>query len=180
MGDSDRHFATADMEAQQVSQPRLKVVYIFAGHRRRADVREHLEALSKRNGFQLEMHEVDLVRGADQDVLDSTYWDSLIKFIRDFQPFCVIATPPCSTFSRARHLYKRHPGPRPIRSRQYPEGFPWLSDNKLAQAKQGTALAKKTWELADLADEIGSTFLSEFPEDLGLTDTGVPASLWQM
>jgi hypothetical protein len=59
-------------------------------------------------------------------------------------------------------------------------GFPWLSDNKLAQAKQGTALAKKTWELADLADEIGSTFLSEFPEDLGLTDTGVPASLWQM
>ena len=36
------------------------------------------------------------------------------------------------------------------------------------------------WELFDIAREIGSHFLGEFPEDLGATSTGVPASIWQM
>ena len=156
------------------------MAYIFAGHRRRADVFEHLESLAKQLSFELDMHEVDIVRGSDQDVLQEDYWEALIQKLRELKPFCIIATPPCSTFSRARHLYKRHPGPRPIRSRQFPEGFPWLNDAKRAQAQQGTKLAKRAWELCELADEIGSTFLTEFPEDLGLTDTGVPASFWQM
>lgn len=104
-----KHFA-ADVEPQgNVSQPQLKVVYVFAGHRRRADVREHLEDLAKSQGFTLNLHEVDLVRGQDHDVLDETVWTNLVSFIRDFSPFCIIATPPCSTYSRARHLYKRFP-----------------------------------------------------------------------
>jgi hypothetical protein len=163
-----------------VSRPRLRVAYVFAGHRRRADVRAHLEALAEKHGFELDMHEVDLVRGEDQDVLDESFWCELLRFLRDFRPFCIIATPPCSTYSRARHLYKRIPGPRPIRSREHPDGFPWLNAKKLQQAAQGTAFADKTWELADLAYELDAAFLSEFPEDLGKTDTGVPASLWQM
>lgn len=126
------------------------------------------------------MHEMDLVRGADHDVLKEPVWTELVRFIKEFRPFCIIATPPCSTYSRARHLYKRHPGPRPIRSREHPGGFPWLSDEKMEQAQQGTALATKAWDLCELAEEVGSFYLSEFPEDLGATDTGVPASLWQM
>ena len=163
-----------------VSRPRLRVAYVFAGHRRRADVRAHLEALAEKHGFELDMHEFDLVRGEDQDVLDESFWCELLRFLRDFRPFCIIATPPCSTYSRARHLYKRIPGPRPIRSREHPDGFPWLTAKKLQQAAQGTAFANKTWELADLAYELDAAFLSEFPEDLGKMDTGVPASLWQM
>ena len=31
-----------------------------------------------------------------------------------------------------------------------------------------------------MAVEVGAFFLVEFPEDLGVTDTGVPASIWQM
>jgi len=69
------------------------VVYIFAGHRRRADVREQLEYLAKKHEFELVMHEVDLVRGADQDVLDEHYWEELLSFIRGFKLFCIIATP---------------------------------------------------------------------------------------
>ena len=143
-------------------------------------MREHLEDLAKSQGFTFNLHEVDLVRGQDHDVLDETVWTNLVSFIRDFSPFCIIATPPCSTYSRARHLYKRFPGPRPIRSRDHPMGFPWLSDDKMLQAKQGTALADKAWELRELAEELGAYYLSEFPEDLGATETGVPASLWQM
>ena len=119
-----RHFATSGEPCNAVSQPQLKVVYVFAGHRRRADVREHLEDLAKRHGFELCMHELDLVRGKDHDVLDEAVWSGLVALIRVFKPFCVIATPPCSTYSRARHLYKKFPGPRPIRSRQHPDGFP--------------------------------------------------------
>eukprot|EP00435_Cladocopium_sp_Y103_P008746 s1635_g2.t1 len=181
--DNAGHFALADKSADfspTVSRPTLRVVYIFAGHRRRADVHEHLQVLAGQHGFELQRHEVDLVRGADQDVLDPEYWKQLIKFIRSFRPFCIIATPPCSTYSRARHLYKQFPGPRPIRSREHPGGFPWLTNKRMRQAEQGTELANKTWELAALATEVDAFFLSEFPEDLGATDTGVPASLWQM
>ena len=175
-----KHFAINTGASSDTPQAELRVVYVFAGHRRRADVREHLESLAKQHGFRLDMREFDLVRGSDQDVLDATFWTRLTSFIKEFKPFCIIATPPCSTYSRARHLYKRFPGPRPIRSREYPQGFPWLQNKQRMQALQGTEMATKTWELCDLASDIGAHFLSEFPEDLGATDTGVPASLWQM
>ena len=162
------------------SRNSLKVFYVFAGHRRRADIREHLENLAEQFHYTLEMHEFDLLRGEDQDVLDIDFWTSLVDRVRKDPPFCIIATPPCSTYSRARHFYKESPGPRPIRSRQFPLGFPWLSTTNRQKAEEGTALACKMWEMFDIAREIGSHFLGEFPEDLGATSTGVPASIWQM
>ena len=63
------------------------------------------------------------------------------------QPFCVTATPPCSTYSRARHFYQVSPGPRPFRSRQFPLGFPWLSASKKQKADDGTKLADRAWDL---------------------------------
>ena len=79
------------VQVSQVSRPQLKVTYVFAGHRRRADVREHLEALAVKRGFELVMHEVDLA-SEDQDVLDESFWCELLRFIRNFRPFCIIAT----------------------------------------------------------------------------------------
>ena len=37
------------------------------------------------------------------------------------------------------------------------------------KAQQGTQLAEKAWVLCELASDIGSHYLSEFPEDLGTT-----------
>ena len=96
------------------------------------------------------------------------------------RPFCVIATPPCSTYSRARNHYNERPGPRPIRSREYPKGFPWLGQKDRVKADEGTLLAERTWELFELASEVDAHYLGEFPEDLGATQNGVPASIWQM
>ena len=98
------------------SRNSLKVFYVFAGHRRRADIREHLENLAEQFHYTLDMHEFDLLRGEDQDVLDIEFWTSLVDRVRKDPPFCIIATPPCSTYSRARHFYKESPGPRRIRS----------------------------------------------------------------
>ena len=113
-------------------------------------------------------------------MLNEGFWDCLLQFVRRFRPCCIVVTPPCSTYSRARHYYKPSPGPRPIRSRQHPLGFPWLKAKDKRKADEGTLLAEKAWELIQIASEVGSRFLAEFPEDLGRTSAGVPASLWQM
>ena len=42
-----------------------------------------------------------------------------------------------------------------------------------AEGEEGTLLAVRAWELYFLAHEIGATFLGEFPEGLGATNTGV-------
>eukprot|EP00438_Fugacium_kawagutii_P030206 Skav207292 [mRNA] locus=scaffold434:298126:309294:- [translate_table: standard] len=126
------------------------------------------------------MYEFDLLMDVSHNVLGETFWAELVKFIQLTKPFCVLATPPCSTYSRARHYYKQSPGPRPIRSRQHPLGFPWLSDKNRRKADEGTELADKSWELLEISLQQGSHILSEFPEDLGATNTGVPASFWQM
>lgn len=158
----------------------LRIVYAFAGHRRRADVHEHLQSLADEFGFTLEMHEFDLLRDEKQNLLDESFWDELKTLIRDIRPFCVIATPPCSTYSRARNHYSERPGPRPIRSREHPRGFPWLSPKDKTKADEGTLLAERTWELFNLASDVGACYLGEFPEDLGATKNGNPASIWQM
>ena len=90
--------------------PCLKIVYVFYGHRRRADVREHLESLAQASGFTL-------------DVLQDEIWANLKDFIRNLQPFCVIATPPCSTCSRTRHFYKVSPG----LVRYVADSIPWVT-----------------------------------------------------
>ena len=41
-------------------------------------------------------------------------------------------------------------------------------------------MAERTWELFNLASEVGAYYLGEFPEDLGATKNGNPASIWQM
>lgn len=158
----------------------MLVVYVFAGHRRKADVREHLQRFADSQQLELCMFEFDILMDANHNVLNEDFWAELVRFIQYTKPFCVIATPPCSTYSRARHFYKTSPGPRPIRSRQHPTGFPWLSAKDRRKAEEGTELANKSWELLDVALAVGSRILSEFPEDLGVTSTGVPASFWQM
>ena len=143
------------------------IIYVFAGHRRRADVHEHLSNLTSDFGFNLQMHEFDLLRDSQQDVLVEAFWNDLKALVASTKPFCVIATPPCSTYSRARHNYKKSPGPRPVRSRRYPEGFPWLRPQDRVKAEQGTLLAERMWELFLLAHEQGRTFWENFRRTLG-------------
>ena len=174
--EQQEHLATSTAAPNNV----LRIVYVFAGHRRRADVHENLLTLSDEFGFTLEMHEFDLLRDEKQNLLDENFWKEVKDLIRRVRPFCVIATPPCSTYSRARNHYSERPGPRPIRSREHPKGFPWLGQKDRVKADEGTLLAERTWELFELASEVGAHYLGEFPEDLGATRNGVPASFWQM
>ena len=78
-------------------------------------------------GFTLQLEELDIERSPEHDLTDQALWDRIFEIIRD-GGWCVLVSPPCNTFSRARFQFERFPGPRPLRSREYPKGFPWLSD----------------------------------------------------
>ena len=162
------------------SSPRtLRVFYVFAGKKRRSDVRRFLETLCKSNQVDLQMYEWDIARDPNHDILNSEVAAEIFKAVQDLRPHCVICTPPCNTFSRARHNYQRSPGPRPIRDATYPLGFPWLSDKNKRIADEANTLIEFTWLLFEMCVALYLTFLGEHPEDLGVTPIGRPASIWQ-
>ena len=142
-----------------------------------SDVRTHLQCLCGQNQCTLDMKEFDVLRRSDHNLLDDQCWAQIFAEIQNFQPHVVISTPPCNTFSRARH--SNHFGPPPIRSFAHPKGFPWLSRANFDHAQAGNLAVDRTWEIFQFAVDSGAWFLGAHPEDLGATPNGRPASIWQ-
>ena len=89
----------------------------------------------------------------------------------------VIESPPCDTYSRAP--YSGHPGPKPLRSAQWPRGLPGLPPAAVARVRNANSLSDFAVEILHAAGEAGCISLLESPEDLGPSMLGAPASLWQ-
>ena len=165
-------------EEDAVKEEQLRVLYIFAGIKRRADVREHLTRMCKEAKVVLVMQEFDLERG--DDALDDAQWTTLTDSIDEKKWDVVMCTPPCNTFSRARSSWQRSPGPTPIRSKEWPRGFPWLEGWKKEEAERGNLFIDKTFEVTQKCCKAKTGWIVEHPEDLGKTSNGDwPASLWQ-
>ncbi|CAE7206607.1 unnamed protein product [Symbiodinium sp. CCMP2592] len=144
----------------------------------KADVRAWLEVLCTSQNIILEMSEVDICRDPSMDLLDSAVADRCLLQVQNSEWDVVLVTPPCNTFSRARCV---QPGPRPLRSRIYPAGFPWLSDSHRAAADNGNQFVSFSFQICTAALSNSIPFLLEHPEDLGMTTTGhTPASIWQV
>ena len=98
----------------------LRVVYLFAGAPRRADMQECFRVLLKELNsactsmqVHLEMLDVDILRGgAEHDLLNEDLRARLLKKIAEEVDMVIIA-PPCDTYSRARHA--NFNGPQPLR-----------------------------------------------------------------
>ena len=72
-------------------------------------------------------------------------------------------------------------GPKPVRNKAHPHGFPWLEGAGKAEADKGNAMIDFTVRVASALHSHLATFLIEHPEDLGRTSTGhLPASIWQL
>ena len=99
-------------------------------------------------------------------------WEELFELAK--QPKTVILiTPPYDTFSRARH---KRPGPPPLRSEQWPRGFPWLKDSSLQRVNLANHFIDQCLKATIFAAEAGSFFLWEAPEHFGRTaDGNVPS-----
>ena len=108
------------------------------------------------------MSEIDICRDPSMDLLDEAVAKRALQQIRDGSWDVVIVTPPCNTFSRVRFV---QPGPKPVRSRLYPLGFPWLSDNLLELARQGNQFVDFSFQVCFATLDAHANFLLEHPED---------------
>ena len=158
----------------------VRILYVFAGASRHADVGHWLREMASEQDFKLTLEEVDILRpggAGTNDVLDKQVWRGYVDKIRNGLFQALVMTPPCNTHSRARYANLR--GPRPLRSKQWPWGFPWLEGRNLASCELGNSLVRLTYEACHLAFEMGMGFLTEHPEDLGSTVDGQqPGSIW--
>jgi len=80
-------------------------VYLFAGASRRGDIRQHLQRLAK-DQFHLELRELDLEQHHSHDLSKTKLWDDLYADIDQGKVDVLLWSPPCTTFSRARHHFK--------------------------------------------------------------------------
>ncbi len=92
----------------------------------------------------------------------------------------IVGTLATTTWTRARHSFQ--PGPPPLRSAEWPWGFPWLGE---ADRSTIDAANKETEALIELfhrtaVDSPSTRLLFLHPEDLGIADRGRPASPWQL
>ena len=82
-------------------------------------------------------------------------------------------------------MWSNQNGPRPVRDRQWPLGFPWLQARLKEKAEGGTTLAFFSAAVLEAAQHTRGAVspaagLLEHPEDFGATQAGVPASIWQL
>ena len=179
MATPDANSGTATPDANSgMATPTLQVLYLFSGPQREGDLEECLKELS---GSDATITCRDLCRGSHHDFMVDDVRQSIFEEVRRGRFDCIIVTPPCGTWSRA--MWSGRPGPRPIRSKEWPLGFPWLAKAKKDAADIGNSLVFFALDIIRAAAEVKSkvvNFLMEHPEDLGTRPCGTPASIWQL
>ena len=105
---------TTDVSLQaEVSQKKtLKVMYLFAESEGSRMLCSILRSLEEKGHFHLILEEIDIERGPGHDLRDEQLWESIHAKLQEGDWFLIVS-PPCNTFSRARHQYRKFPGPRP-------------------------------------------------------------------
>ena len=169
----------------------LRVLYLFAGADRKTSVASYLRVLAEKNGWQLVIEEIDIRRDPKQDLSVTGFQDNIITRISSGEFHAIICTPPCSTWTRVRMANMR--GPPPLRSGEYPWGFPWVSNRHRHQLELGNELVRfaiRVWEAAATKcraqDGVEIFVFGEHPEDLGMVVREEdrlflrPASIWQL
>jgi hypothetical protein len=97
----------------------------------------------KLKDIEIHMVEIDVLRGGKRhNLLQKSSRIKIMKEVESKHFDVVIASPPCSTFSRARCTGDS--GPRPLRSSRFPRGFPWLSGASRVKAMEANLLVDFT------------------------------------
>ena len=123
-----------------------RVLYLFAGARRKSGLARSLRLACKSTGVKVFIEEIDILRGGRKhDLLRKAHRDMILAKVRRGHYILAAASPPCGTFSRSRSANNK--GPRPVRSRTYPRGFPSLKGSSLIQARCANTLVDFTAEV---------------------------------
>ena len=154
------------------------MVYLFAGKRRHSDIAAFLKKAERSGRVRLELHEFDIERSPQHDLTDSSLWDRIYSLLKEGH-VVLIVSPPCNTFSRARFQFRQHPGPKPLRTRTWPRGFPWLSAANRAKVDEANTFVDRCIKACHIVAEAEGHFILEHPEDLGTVEGEQPGSIWQ-
>ena len=154
------------------------MVYLFAGKRRHSDIAAFLKKAERSGRVRLELHEFDIERSPQHDLTDSSLWDRIYSILKEGH-VVLIVSPPCNTFSRARFQFRQHPGPKPLRTRTWPRGFPWLSAANRAKVDEANTFVDRCIKACHIVAEAEGHFILEHPEDLGTVEGEQPGSIWQ-
>ena len=157
--------------------PLVKVLYLFAGRRRHSDVGAFLRQAEASGKIGLILKEFDIERSPDHDLSDVSLWDDVFKTLEEGSWFTIVS-PPCNTFSRAR-FHRRRPGPKPLRTRAWPRGFPLLSTANKRKVDEANFFVDQCIRACECAANHSGFFFLEHPEDLGTVDGERPGSIWQ-
>eukprot|EP00435_Cladocopium_sp_Y103_P025990 s72_g6.t1 len=153
-------------------------MYLFAGRQRHSDIASFLRKAEKSGRFKLVLMEFDIERSPDHDLTDSSLWDKIFALLKEGD-WVLIVSPPCNTFSRARFRHQQHPGPKPLRTKTWPKGFPWLSNRDRLKVDEANLFVERCLQGCDISCSAGGHFILEHPEDLGAVQGERPGSIWQ-
>ena len=158
----------------------MHVLYLFAGVERKADVRHYLQELAKRDNVTLKGLQLDILRNEGHNLHKDEVWSWVSLQLQSGLVDLLLVAPPCNTHSRARCQYRRNGGPRPLRDRDFPHGYPWLSNENKQKVQLADDLIDKSLEGCSTVLGQGGHFFLEHPEQLGKTAGQIPASIWDL
>ena len=159
----------------------LSVLYLYSGKARVGDLAHCLKDEAKKFGKKAVVLEVDMLKGKKNfNMRNKNKRNAIKKEVIEGGFHAVVASPPCSTFSRART--SGFSGPQPLRSKGSPRGFSWLGARAKASVRDANLLVDFAFEILELQAKFEDKFfLLEHPEDLGTRNSGrTPASIWQL
>ena len=174
----DRRVGTLIQWGVPIFKTTMNVVYLFAGKQRKSDIGEFLRKAEQQGLIKLQLREFDIERQADHDLTNQDLWSEIFTLIESGN-WIVIVSPPCNTFSRARFQFLTYPGPKPVRNRTWPKGFPWLNNRDRKAVDEANFFVTMSVEAARRALQHGGHFLLEHPEDLGQVQGECPGTIWQ-
>ena len=165
-----QHSTPVGQDGFSFSPEQLKgpvVIEIFCGSAR---VTAALKELGLRDSFGIdhaldkavsEAKRLDLTKSADQEIL--------MQWLKSPLVVGVFLAPPCGTCSKARNIQLRDekgrkiPGPIPLRSETWPEGFPGLRDKDRARVSAANLLYEFVGQVVTVADSLGLMVVVENP-----------------
>ena len=145
-----------------------KVLALFSGPYRRSDgLGSFLETL----GLTAVMVDNDAKLGDEShDLLDDTFFRSLLRRAALGEFLAVIAAPPCSTFSIGRFIRSNSSpdgGPPVVRTREHIHGVPNVPPGHEHELRQANELVRRMCTILHVAHGAGSEFVIENPVDRG-------------
>lgn len=181
---ASKHLSTTLLAEPKQGRATLRVAYLFSGVKRKASIAEYLQKLCVEEGIGLIVDEIDiLIGGKEHDLLDRSSQDALMARIESGDYDVIILSPPCGTWSRAN--YSGLPGPKPVRGRSHPWGFPNIRPTDRRRADKGNEFIHfsiRSISATQNCKRRGRRVMTvlEHPEDLGRARLGVPASIRQL